>query len=394
MHLLQIDIRTCIFLLCMGNIFFTLAYMSSMRFRMTKICDQLFISGKFLQAIAWFLIVLHGNINTYISVILANALLLTGVSLEAWSFMTLQNFADKKIRNLFIITVLTGLILWSEPFFMQLLNFKFLLLSFAGAYIFFVPGFFYMEMKNTSSLKKLIGLLYLTISLITLLKGIYACFYSEYDVLESNIYQVTFYCIFFLFMGATISGYILLKNESLHVKLRRASITDYLTRAYNRKGFYDIAEKYLYKALREHESVCLISCSIDQLKDINETYGHKQGDISLERVASVILQTLRKYDILCRHGGNEFVMLLPNTPSEHAGGIAERIQLFVQKNSRDPLLQMPHSLSIGIYTGFPSGEKTLDDYVKLSTQAMDEAKNAGTGKTVIQENTTGYFKTI
>jgi len=112
----------------------------------------------------------------------------------------------------------------------------------------------------------------------------------------------------------------------LKEELRAQATTDVLTGIFNRRSFFQIAEREFSKATRHNQTLSLIILDIDHFKLINDTYGHPTGDRVLAYVAQFLDQALRKEDVVARIGGEEFALLLPETPLQNAATLAERLR--------------------------------------------------------------------
>ena len=108
-------------------------------------------------------------------------------------------------------------------------------------------------------------------------------------------------------------------------ELQKIIVRDALTNVYNR-GFFDEAiEKYVAMSKRSGRPICMMMLDIDFFKRVNDTYGHAEGDLVLKLIAAAISSTLRASDYVCRYGGEEFAVLLPQTDLDQATVLAERI---------------------------------------------------------------------
>ena len=108
--------------------------------------------------------------------------------------------------------------------------------------------------------------------------------------------------------------------------LVKASTTDFLTGALNRRAFLSSAERELTRALRLQQPVCLLVADLDHFKQINDTYGHPTGDLVIRHFATVAEANLRNGDVLGRLGGEEFAILMPCTTLADAQLAAERVR--------------------------------------------------------------------
>jgi diguanylate cyclase (GGDEF)-like protein/PAS domain S-box-containing protein len=159
--------------------------------------------------------------------------------------------------------------------------------------------------------------------------------------------------------------------------------TDSLTHLYNRRQLYPIMQKDLDRAIRNTIPFSVLMIDIDHFKKFNDTYGHAGGDLLLAGFADKIRSGLRKMDAAFRYGGEEFVILLPETTGQDAMVPAERIRQRIAGS----LFPMPPegqpvsiTISIGI-SGYRNGD-TLDDVIRHADLAMYAAKNGGRNRVV------------
>ncbi|MFV2005717.1 MAG: diguanylate cyclase [Gammaproteobacteria bacterium] len=160
--------------------------------------------------------------------------------------------------------------------------------------------------------------------------------------------------------------------------------TDDLTKAYNRRFFFDVAEKEVKRAVRKQMPLSLLLFDIDKFKDVNDSYGHHSGDKVLVELASVSREILRGEDVFVRFGGEEFVVLLPDTGNEEAAAIAERLRQAISGCSVTDLGRtITVTVSIGV-AGWESG-KSLDinNLLNQADQAMYLSKAKGRNRVTL-----------
>lgn len=160
-----------------------------------------------------------------------------------------------------------------------------------------------------------------------------------------------------------------------HIKLM--SETDELTGALNRRGFAIIADRLFGQAVRYKRPLSLLAIDSDNLKRVNDDYGHKAGDQLLVSLVTTIQAQLRHTDILARQGGDEFVVLLPETPTTGALDVAERIRAAVENS---PVIFdgniVRTTVSIGV-ASYPTEGHSLDALLGQADHKMYEAKLGG-----------------
>ena len=165
---------------------------------------------------------------------------------------------------------------------------------------------------------------------------------------------------------------------NLKAKLQSQSIRDGLTNLFNRH-FMEIAlERELHRAARRRVSLAVLMLDVDHFKAFNDTFGHEAGDVVLRGVAECLQQSVRSEDVICRYGGEEFVVILPEISEEHALERADAIRRHVSnlrvKYRGEALRQISISVGVAMY---PHPARDTADLLRMSDQALYDAKHAG-----------------
>ena len=177
------------------------------------------------------------------------------------------------------------------------------------------------------------------------------------------------------------------ERKALEEELRLQSITDTLTELYNRRHFHSLAQNESERALRNRVPFSVLLMDVDRFKQYNDAYGHDEGDKVLRALGDAIRKNFRTMDTGFRHGGEEFLVLLPETNAESALIPAERLRKhFAGIPFRPHPDEEPRkvTLSIGIAEFRPG--ISIDDLVRSADRAMYAAKNAGRNRTVSFEH--------
>ncbi|MBO9186266.1 diguanylate cyclase [Rhizobium sp. L80/93] len=168
------------------------------------------------------------------------------------------------------------------------------------------------------------------------------------------------------------------EREELVTELRSASQTDLLTGLYNRRGFEAAAEALLGKDRARPVAVVLFD--LDHFKKINDQHGHDVGDDVLRQVAAIAKRNFRGVDLLVRHGGEEFLALLPDTSKDEAASVAERVRRAVQ----DARIPLPDGGVVDVTASFGCAARTysahgdhFEDLIKKADMALYAAKASG-----------------
>lgn len=162
--------------------------------------------------------------------------------------------------------------------------------------------------------------------------------------------------------------------KRLEERLQNLAITDDLTGLYNRRGFKLMAEQELKHALRLNAETILLSIDVDNFKNINDTFGHDEGDKVLKLVASTLILTFRSTDIISRWGGDEFVVLALDAPLGYVPLLSDRFQQNLSRDSLKSLLPYPLSVTIGMETTEILGDVSLNRLIMGADQNMYRQK--------------------
>jgi diguanylate cyclase (GGDEF)-like protein/PAS domain S-box-containing protein len=168
--------------------------------------------------------------------------------------------------------------------------------------------------------------------------------------------------------------------KAMEAKLRTLSLTDELTGLYNRRGFFTVGEQLLKQSRRQKTGIFVVYADVDDLKEINDKWGHREGDMALIHTAAVLRGTFRESDIIARIGGDEFVVLAMEIAKTGAEKLKNRLQSILNthnaKNRRYKLL-----LSTGIAYCAPECLYSIDELLIQGDQLMYGQKKSKAGIT-------------
>lgn len=172
-------------------------------------------------------------------------------------------------------------------------------------------------------------------------------------------------------------------NETLEKQsedLHKLASTDPLTGLLNRRELHNSAKKVMAQSIAQRSTFALLSLDIDDFKKINDAYGHPTGDKFLIGIANVLMASARSSDFVARVGGEEFVLILPNTNEKSAFKLAEKIRKKVSKMVID---NISITTSIGMVVSHEEGFVDFDTLVNLSDVALYQSKESGRNQTTV-----------
>ena len=161
---------------------------------------------------------------------------------------------------------------------------------------------------------------------------------------------------------------------------------DTLTGLLNRRAINEYGESEFALACRKGSPLSIVMIDVDHFKSVNDAYGHKTGDVTLQRIAALLSADLRIYDRAGRWGGEEFILILPDTGEEDAVKVAERIRIRTGEMSIPLENGEPFSVRISLgVAGCPSQFQSLAKFIDAADQALYQAKQNGRNRVCVYE---------
>ena len=165
-----------------------------------------------------------------------------------------------------------------------------------------------------------------------------------------------------------------LHNSFVFQKLQQQSITDGLTSIKTRRFFWEALSSEWKRASRSGRPFSVVLVDLDKFKEVNDTYGHLEGDMVLARVGRLLEQKCRQSNVVARYGGDEFVILMPETAVEQAQILSERLRLWL---ATDPMLSEHHITGSFGVASFPVHGLAAEDIIRAADAGMYVSKKAG-----------------
>ncbi len=173
----------------------------------------------------------------------------------------------------------------------------------------------------------------------------------------------------------------------MHQDIYNQAVTDGLTGLYNRRHMQTALAVERRRAQRYGHALSVVMLDVDGFKGYNDTYGHPQGDVLLKKLAALLRENVRGVDIVGRYGGEEFIILMPETSTEEAWQTSERLRTAVAAeifpgHADDPNSTVFKTISLGIAT-YPQDTNDTHMLVTLADQALYRAKRGGRNQTIL-----------
>ena len=162
----------------------------------------------------------------------------------------------------------------------------------------------------------------------------------------------------------------------LSTKYQQLAMSDPLTKLANRRNASAVLQQEKSRIDRNHEPLSVLLCDLDHFKSVNDKYGHNAGDMVLMELAKVFTDNVRHQDCVARWGGEEFLVILPQTSAEQAGIIAEKIRLSVQNHT---IHFLKHQIQVTISIGISqlTEDETIDELINNADKCLYQAKTLG-----------------
>ncbi|CAG9620300.1 diguanylate cyclase [Sutcliffiella rhizosphaerae] len=207
--------------------------------------------------------------------------------------------------------------------------------------------------------------------------GMFVVYSEEWTELQSFEEDI-------IFPSFTEQLTLFISNIKDYQLLKETVMYDHLTKVFTRKYFIENADDLIVHAFQSEQPISLLLLDIDHFKQVNDNYGHAIGDLAIQFVAKNIQEVCKENGIVGRFGGEEFIVLLPNTTNKQASQIAEKL---INAHRQQPfVLENGPSLSITISIGVCTSDQylmSLEDMFQCADEALYEAKNQGRNQVVV-----------
>ncbi|MBW8898334.1 MAG: GGDEF domain-containing protein [Massilia sp.] len=377
------DITTMVFALALGNLTLCAALFFYQYETHKTLTFSTWALSKQCQAAGWLLLYFRGSgvIPDPVSIPAGYAVLFAGVALEAGALW------EAAERTQWRRAMLPALGLAVALFFVCYVIDQTALRAVASSLIL---GAFYLSgavalafgWKGGSMLRRFLVVAIALLALLVAARGMLVLTMpGGWGWLSNALVQGLSSGAFYLLMLLNGYGYLLLAREQQQRDVERLAVVDLLTDVPNRRGFFNILAPWMSLARRPGAPTALVLLDIDQMKRVNDSYGHQAGDVVLRALTEVCRRQLRDSDQIGRLVGNEFAILLPRTALPEAVMVAERIRAAIEATpvkSERAMIGMTASFGV---TAIRADDSTVSLF-KRADEALQTAKLAGRNQVV------------
>ncbi|GGI45243.1 GGDEF domain-containing protein [Paenibacillus marchantiophytorum] len=375
---LLLDMKTIFITLVIGHLFTVILISAYWSQHPKDTTMNIFFAGKCVQALAWIILIWRGGIPDSVTISLANSLLFLGFSLETVALLKLQQQFHVSTKRFYISMTSAIMICFHLClFFYNVERVRILVGSLGLAILIILPAYRMMKDEASSLLMKMMGCVYLLISLALVIRSVFALYLNNLmGFFTPSFYQTISFIVLYLVMILGNTGFVLLLKERADRELTKLANYDDLTGILNRRMFVVHARTILSGFAKKGNPVSLLLFDIDEFKTINDTYGHDTGDLVLQDLCKRITSLLGKHDLFGRYGGDEFAIMLPGSGIEESTAKAE---LFRQAIAGTTSSELPaaYTISLGVVTLIPNPDTQLETLYSSCDKALYGAKNNG-----------------
>ena len=394
MSIIHFDVQTMISLLfwCnLSSLALVWAYIYTHEDAGDKHLVRFIILAKSFFALAFLLMDFRGSIPPLLSVNVGNSLIIAGALAEALIMLSIIGERRGRTAVAAIGIAAVGLVAYNlAAVLCSDDSVRITVSSLTLFAILIVPAV--KLLRFGQAFKFIVGCSYVVYLLLLLPRGM--LFQLGYDggPLSWASLQSLSYLAMILLSTFNLPAFLLLMKEDADRRLREMARTDFLSGLSNRQFFLESAAASFARHRREGTPCGVMFMDIDHFKRINDTYGHGFGDEVIRKVASILRANVRGYDLPCRFGGEEFACFVNNVDPAAALALAERIRTAVMTTVFAEQPDFRFTTSIGVATGVPGGDESLDAFIGFADAALYRAKESGRNR-VVEHDTAAAAET-
>ncbi len=378
--LFHLDVQTVLVLLFAGNLALgclILLFQGIARESTHHLALRTYALARLMQSLGWLFVLEREHLPEPLGVLAADNLLVLGFFLESLVALDLAAIRRPGARWAHIgvtgaaLTVMNAVLLTHPTPAVRVAAATF---GVAGSLL--TPSLLFFLDRLESPFRRILGagnLLFLAVLGARTATGLVS---GEPGLGIAGLTQGLTFLVLILMLVLSGAVVLLIAKEDADRELREMAVKDPLTGLSNRRAFIHQASRVLAYHWRYGLDASMLFIDIDHFKAINDQFGHAAGDAVIVHLAGVLRQSIREFDLHCRYGGEEFVLLLPNSSEEEALAVAGRIREGVA-HREDGVLPAAYTVSVGVASRLEDPADPLEDLLRRSDAALYRAKQAG-----------------
>lgn len=330
--------------------------------------------GNLSLAIGFSLLLLRDTLPDFLTIIVANILTVTSPNLY---YIAVSRFTGQRLNRAMpsALVSITAMILIYFTYIQNDVNIRIIAISLISAIsTFFVINRFWNARHAPYRFGAILAVIPFAIYGMFLLARAIATIFAPPNAIFANTpIEIATYLLLFLISFLWTIGFILMVSQRLQADLTELATVDTLTRIPNRHAAQIFFGKELSRKERHGDEFSVMLIDLDNFKQVNDKYGHALGDLALIRVANIFQAAIRKQDSVSRWGGEEFLVILPNTTIPNAQILAERLRQDISDTEiNDNNSSVKITISVGIAHSVE--ENSMDEILKRADDALYVAK--------------------
>lgn len=332
--------------------------------------------GNLSLVIGFILLLMQKILPDFLTIVIANTLTITSTGLF---YIAVSRFLGQKHSKTFVISILTllALLLIYFRYVIDNVGIRIIVGSFSG-FLFVVAIANKLWKARHLPYRfsiRLTAIPFIAYGLMLAIRSVATIFSPPQTIFANTTVESASYLLLFVISFFWTIGFILMVSQRLQIDLTELATIDSLTQISNRHATQIFLDKEVSRAQRNKGKFSILLIDLDNFKLINDKYGHAIGDFVLIKTAQILLSTIRKQDIVGRWGGDEFLIILPDTTIENTVILAERLRSEILATEfKDSNVSVKTTFSIGIASSNPS--ESMDVIFKRADDALYVAKTA------------------
>lgn len=332
--------------------------------------------GNLSLVIGFVLLLMQKILPDFLTIVIANTLTITSTGLF---YIAISRFLGQKYSKTFVISILTllALLLVYFRYIIDNIGIRIIVASFSGTLFVVAIAYQLWKVRHLPYRfsMRLTAIPFIIYGLMLAIRSVATIFSPPKAIFANTTVESASYLLLFVISFLWTIGFILMVSQRLQIDLTKLATIDSLTQISNRHATQIFLDKEVSRTQRNKGKFSILLIDLDNFKLVNDKYGHAIGDFVLIKTAQIFLSIIRKQDVVGRWGGDEFLIILPDTTIENAEILAERLrsEIFAAE-FKDLNDSMKITLSLGIASSNPS--ESMDVILKKADDALYMAKAA------------------